>query len=131
MDTVLGVLAYIAGVELAVVLGMIAAPHYVRVGKLLLLFAAIPFGIWGFIWMNATDAPLPVRLAVGILIGLFVFVAVPETIRWLNLLPAAEGPKNPPPAAEQPKQNNIIGDIKGNSGIVTQGQQGDNIQLKK
>src|SRR5208282_5176270 len=116
MDILLAVLAYIAAVEIPTVLGVIAAPNHIKTAKVLIWSAAIPLGIWCFVWELSTEAPMAIRIIVGLLVGAFIFVLVPETVRWMK----ASGAEKPPGTP-----SNTMGDVTGNRGIVTQGQRGD------
>jgi hypothetical protein len=123
VDTVLAVLAYIAAVIIPVVLGAIAAPNHTKTTKILIWSAAVPLGIWCFAWELQTEATMMIRIIIGLIVGTFVFVIVPETMRWMSGLTKTLPVEVEHPTAPQP---NEMGDITGNRGIVTQGQRGDN-----
>jgi hypothetical protein len=112
MDTVWTVVGIIAGAMYAAGLAMIAAPEKIAFAKFLFWGSAVLLGVWCLIWEFATDAPMLIRVIVGLLVGAFVFVVVPETIRRMT------GATSPP--------TNQMGNVSGNRGIVTQDQKGDN-----
>lgn len=107
MDTLLAVIAAIVGTELAGVALMIGAPAQLKSVKRLFWACAALIGLWGLGWEVTTGAEMMLRILVGTLIGVFVFVVVPETIRHFGNFAQAQTPQSssaPQPNADTSSQ---------------------------
>lgn len=81
MDTVWAVVGIVFGALLAVGLVMLASPRNVRFAQILIFAAAVLLGTWCFAWEIMTDQSIWIRVSVGLVVGIFIFVFVPEAIR--------------------------------------------------
>lgn len=88
MDTVWGVVGIVWGAMFGVGYLLLENPTHVRFGQVLVVGSAILLGGWCFAWYFMTDQETWVRVVIGLLVGSFVFVVAPETIRRLS---ATEG----------------------------------------
>ena len=119
METVWAVVGIIISVLYGVGLVMVGSTTNIRFAKGLFWASAAIVGAWGFAWMiMTTESSGPIRVIVGLLVGAFVFVVVPEAIRRMT-------PAKPEIDHAKPSSNQI-GNASSNKGIITQGQQGDN-----
>jgi hypothetical protein len=132
MDTIWAVVGIVAPAIYGAGLVMIKSAANIRFAKLLFWSSAALLGTWCFAWQLMTEQPAAIRIVVGLLVGAFVFVLVPETIRRMayhETLAAGDKEKpGIPGEAAPPGTSNAIGDVTGNRGIITQGQRGDNKQ---
>jgi hypothetical protein len=99
MDTLLAVIVAIVGIELTGVGLMTTAPAYSKSIKWLFWACAALIGLWGFAWELIAGAEMMLRILVGSLMGLFVFVIVPETIRHFGNFAEAQTTQPPKEAA--------------------------------
>lgn len=89
MEIILGVIGIVSGAFFAVGVAMMTSAPNVRLGKAFVWASAILLGVWGLAWCYMTDADNWVRVVVGLLVGAFVFIAAPATIR--RMAPAKGG----------------------------------------
>ena len=120
MDTVWTVIGIIAGAMYGAGVVAAASPANIRFAKVLFYGSAALLGVWCFAWELMTDLSTPIRVIVGLLIGAFVFVVVPETVRRMTSAEHATS------AGASSGSENQMGNVSGNTGIVTQDQNGNN-----
>lgn len=125
MDTIWAVVAIVVGALYGAGVALGGSAANAGFAKATFLTSGGLLGLWCFYWQFATDASMSVRVIIGALIGAFIFVAIPETNR--RVVGAEESKEMP--AHSEPAQNKM-GGITGNSGIVSQGQSGDNTITK-
>src|SRR5689334_20325069 len=85
MDTAWAVILFLAA---ALLVGSPAVltlrrPDY-RFAEVCLVVSAILVGAWCWVWMYMTDTPQWIRILIGLLVGTFCFVVVPEGIRLIR-----------------------------------------------
>ena len=112
MDTVWAVVGIIVGVLFAGGLSMIGSPTTTLFARCLLWASALLLGAACIWWELMTDLATSIRVIVGLIVGAFVFVVVPETIRRMR-------PSDPPSAATSGTVINQNVTSHGQSGGIT------------
>lgn len=106
MDIILGISAVGAPGLFFLGLGLMALPQAPSVSGRASFYASGAWaGIVGVMWLISTQQPLWLRAMIGILLGAFVFVLVPEMVRLTYVHTAASALA---PGAVPPHDNTIV-----------------------
>jgi hypothetical protein len=111
MDTLLAVIGLVGGALYAAGLAVAGSRANRTFAKVMIWISAILLGAWCIAWVIETEQPMIIRIVVGLIVGAFVFVLVPETVRRII---------SPSRSSERaPSTGNVI-----NQNVTSHGQSG-------